>query len=68
MPDPDVSKKAKEFIDRALAARGRLGYSTKVSKKSYGLAVDQAAGVFGALQGTSADQQGRTDRSSQEPV
>jgi hypothetical protein len=68
MPDADVSKTAKEFIDRALAARGRLGYSAKVSKKSYGRAVEQAADVFGALQGTRGDQQGRTDRSSQEPV
>jgi hypothetical protein len=50
MPDADVSKTAKEFIDRALAARGRLGYSAKVSKKSYGRAVEQAADVFGALQ------------------
>jgi hypothetical protein len=65
MPDPDVNKTAKEFIDRALAARGRLGYSTKVSKKSYGRAVEQAADVFEALRGTSADQKGHT-RSSQE--
>jgi hypothetical protein len=68
MPDPDASKTAKEFIDRALAARGRLGYSTKVSKKSYGRAVEQAADVFEALRGSSTHQQGRTDRSSQEPT
>ena len=68
MPDADVSKTAKEFIDRALAARGRLGYSAKISKKSYGRAVDQAADVFEALRATSAHRQGRSDRSSQEPV
>jgi hypothetical protein len=68
MPDPDVSKTAKEFIDRALAARGRLGYSTKISKKSYGLAVDQVAGVFQALRGTSADRNEPIDRSSREPL
>jgi hypothetical protein len=42
----DVQKAAKEFIDSALAARARLGYSAKVSKKSYGRAVDQATHVF----------------------
>jgi hypothetical protein len=68
MPDPDVSKTAKEFIDRALAARGRLGYPTKVSKKSYGLAIDQAAGVFQALRATSGDRKERTHRSSREPL
>jgi hypothetical protein len=50
--DPDVKKAAKEFIDRALAERERLGYSSKVSKKSYGRAVDQATDVFERLQGT----------------
>jgi len=53
--DADVTKKAKEFIDSVLAARGRLGYSTHVSKKSYGRAVSQAACVFETLQETNAD-------------
>jgi hypothetical protein len=50
--DPDVREKAKEFIDSALAARERLGYSAKVSKKSYGRAVDRATGVFERLRST----------------
>lgn len=50
--DPDVQKAAKEFIDSALAARARLGYSAKVSKRSYRRAVDQATDVFERLQGT----------------
>jgi hypothetical protein len=53
--EADVTKKAQEFIDSALAARGRLGYSTRVSKKSYGRAVSQAALVFQTLQGTNAE-------------
>jgi hypothetical protein len=47
--DPEVRKAAKEFVDGALAARERLGYSAKVSKKSYGRAVEQATGVFERL-------------------
>jgi hypothetical protein len=47
--DPEAKKAAKEFIDSALAARERLGYSAKVSKKSYGRAVEQATGVFERL-------------------
>jgi hypothetical protein len=45
----DVKKAAKEFIDSALAARARLGDSAKVSKRSYGRAVDQATDVFERL-------------------
>jgi hypothetical protein len=52
--DPEVRKTAKDFIDSALAARGRLGYSAKVSKKSYGRAIDQATAVFERWRGTSA--------------
>lgn len=55
MNDADVTKKATEFIDSVFAARGRLGYSTRVSKKSYGRAVSQAACVFETLQGTKAE-------------
>jgi hypothetical protein len=50
--DPEVKKTAKDFIDSALAERERLGYSSKVSKKSYGRAVDQATDVFERLQAT----------------
>jgi hypothetical protein len=42
----DATKAAKAFIDAALAAREHLGYSARVSKKSYGLAVTRAASVF----------------------
>ena len=67
--DPDVKKAAKKFIDSALAARARLGYSAKVSKKSYGRAVDQATDVFERLQGTtvqrSRDHAGAPARGSQ---
>src|SRR5215204_5433532 len=52
MPDPDVNKSAEELIGRALAARGRLGYLAKISKKSYGRAVDQAADAFEVLRAT----------------
>jgi len=54
MSDPDVKKTAKEFIDAALAARGRLGYSTKVSRKSYGRAISQAASAFETLRRTTS--------------
>jgi hypothetical protein len=47
--DPEAEKAAKEFIDGALAARERLGYTAKVSKKSYRRAVEQATGVFELL-------------------
>jgi hypothetical protein len=49
MGDADVTR-AKAYIDGALAARGRLGYSARVSKKSYGRAVNRAASVFKTLQ------------------
>jgi hypothetical protein len=50
--DPEMKKTAKDFIDSALAERERLGYSSKISKKSYGRAVDQATHVFERLQAT----------------
>jgi hypothetical protein len=56
MNDPDVTKIAKAFIDGALAARERLGYSARVSKKSYRRAVDQAAFVFEDLRAANGDQ------------
>ena len=49
--DLEAKKAAKAFIDGALAARERLGYSAKVSKKSYGRAVEQATSVFERLRG-----------------
>jgi hypothetical protein len=64
--DPEVRKMAKDFIDSALAARGRLGYSAKVSKKSYGRAVDQATDVFERLRGTSVQPSGRHSGASPE--
>jgi hypothetical protein len=54
--DADVTKTAKQFIDSALAARGHLGYSAHVSKKSYGRAVSQAASVFETLEVTTRAQ------------
>jgi hypothetical protein len=44
--DPEAEKAAREFIDGALATRERLGYTAKVSRKSYRRAVEQATGVF----------------------
>jgi hypothetical protein len=41
-------------IDSALAARKQLGYSARISKKSYGRAVEQATDIFERLQGTTA--------------
>jgi hypothetical protein len=64
--DPEARKRAKDFIDSALAARGRLGYSAKVSKKSYGRAVDQAADVFERLRGTSVQPSDRRSGASPE--
>jgi hypothetical protein len=54
--DSEVKKVAREYIDSAMAERRRLGYAAKVSRKSYGHAVDQAAGVFEKLHG--ANQRG----------
>jgi hypothetical protein len=48
--DPEAKKTAEDFIDSALAERERLGYSSKISKKSYRRAVDQATDVFERLQ------------------
>jgi hypothetical protein len=50
--EPDAEKTAKEFIDGSLAARTQLGYSAKVSKRSYGQAVKRVAGVFERLRAT----------------
>jgi hypothetical protein len=50
--EPDAEKAAKEFIDGTLAARAQLGYSAKVSKRSYGRAVKRVAGVFERLRTT----------------
>jgi hypothetical protein len=47
--DRRTEKAARNFIDSALAERNRLGYTRKISKKSYGRAVDQAAEVFETL-------------------
>ena len=60
MTDPNVVKMATEFIDRALEARGQLGYSAKVSKKSYGLAVKRAACVFERLSATNSGHKPRS--------
>jgi|tagenome__1003787_1003787.scaffolds.fasta_scaffold15179892_2 hypothetical protein len=49
----EFSKAAKEYVDKALAERSRLGYTANVSKKSYSRAVAQAADVFGKLARTS---------------
>ena len=46
---------AKAYVDTILAERNRLGYSRKVAKKSYGQAVDRAAGVFETLRRTSEE-------------
>jgi hypothetical protein len=45
----DASKAAKEYVDKALAERSRLGYTANVPKKSVSRAVAQAADVFGKL-------------------
>jgi hypothetical protein len=47
--DTSAEKVARDFVDGVLAERTRLGYTRKVSKKSYGRAVHQAAGVFSRL-------------------
>lgn len=52
-PEPAANKAAKSYVDTILAERRRLGYSRKVAKKSYGQAVDRAAGVFETLRRTS---------------
>jgi hypothetical protein len=47
--DGRATQAAKEYVDSALAERSRLGYTARISKKSYGRAVAQAAGVFARL-------------------
>jgi hypothetical protein len=47
--DGRATQAAKEYVDSALAERSRLGYTARISKKSYGRAVTQAAGVFARL-------------------
>jgi hypothetical protein len=64
--DPEVKKAAKEFIDSALAARERLGYSAKISKKAYGRAVEQATHVFERLRGSTRPEVARPFRGSGE--
>jgi hypothetical protein len=51
-PEPDANEAAKAYVDTVLAERHRLGYSRKVAKKSYGQAVNRAAGVFEMLRRT----------------
>lgn len=48
--DSEAKKIAKEYIDSALAERRKLGYGARISKKSYGAAVERAAGVFEEFQ------------------
>jgi hypothetical protein len=50
--EPEVEQTAKDFVDASLAARRDLGYSTRVSKKSYGRAVERVARVFDRLRQT----------------
>ena len=57
----DVAKAAKEYVDKALAERGKLGYKANVPKKSYNRAVAQAADVFGRLAATAPEASGRTE-------
>jgi hypothetical protein len=45
----DANKAAKEYVDKALAERSRLGYTTGVPKKSVSRAVAQTADVFEKL-------------------
>lgn len=60
--DPEIEKAAKEYVDKALAERDRLGYSAKVPKKSYGRAVAQAADAFDRLaRATALDDSGSED-------
>jgi hypothetical protein len=50
MAAPDeATKAAKEYVDKALAERSRLGYKAGVPKKSRSRAVAQAADVFDRL-------------------
>ncbi len=59
--DPRTTEKAKEFIDKALSERQRLGYRARVSKASYGKAVSQAADAFEQLERSTTED---TTRSS----
>ena len=45
----EATKAAKEYVDKALAERNRLGYTKAVPKKSVSRAVAQAADVFTSL-------------------
>jgi len=45
----DANKAAKEYVDKALAERSRLGYTKSVPKKSVSRAVAQTADVFEKL-------------------
>ena len=59
--DPKTTEKAREFIDKALSERQRLGYKARVSKASYGKAVSQAADAFDKLERSTSED---THRSS----
>jgi hypothetical protein len=58
--DPKATEKAKEFIDKALSERQRLGYRARVSKASYGRAVNQAADAFEKLERSTTEDAGRS--------
>ena len=45
----EFSKAAKEYVDKALAERSKLGYTKGVPKKSISKAVAQAANALGKL-------------------
>jgi hypothetical protein len=45
----DERQAAKEYVDKALAERSKLGYTRAVPKKSVSRAVAQAADVFTSL-------------------
>jgi hypothetical protein len=61
--DGRATQAAKEYVDSALAERSRLGYTARISKKSYGRAVAQAAGVFARLH----EANGRAAETASEP-
>ena len=51
-----VKEAAKAYVDTVLAERDRLGYAAKIPKKSYGRAIDRAAGVFETLRRTNGNE------------
>ena len=58
--DPKTTEKAREFIDKALSERRRLGYKARVSKASYGKAVSQAADAFERLERSTSEDTNRS--------